>query len=87
MTAEPTYLDKAKAAIDAARDHNAEDNQVLYAKALDQASVLAAAAQAEALTRIADVLEDECKIGGALHALTQIAQHIANGLTVDIAER
>ena len=74
------HLDKAKAAladaaaVDVALDAEKAPRQ--YARLLDLAQVQAWLAFAEATTRIADVIEEEAKVGGSLQALSRIASQI-----------
>ena len=71
------HLEKARGALAEASEMGVEHGQKVlpdrYKDLLSIASLQAAMAQADALTRIADVLEDAAKSGGSLQALGRIA--------------
>lgn len=75
-----THLQKAQQALDDCGNMEVELTadtlpKVFY-RLIDLARVQAEVAQAEALTRLADTIADECKIGGAFEALRMLTERV-----------
>ena len=75
-----THLQKAQQALDDCGNMEVELTadtlpKVFY-RLIDLARVQAEVAQAEALTRLADTIADECKIGEAFDALRMLTERV-----------